>query len=232
MKEICGASAKRRPANLEWGLTMSSLYIVDVIIWLIAHIGVPITALIVTIFFVTMLVRAVTWPFRKAWSLLKPIFLFLRSFLATPDEDAPVTKIFEYGAIDRVIDGDTVVFSGRRVRILHIDAPELGQGLTGKDLIDAGEAARDMMQLYCVRREARLRIEGTDTYGRLLARVYITGEDLGLKLVRAGYAIALDDAPDDYKQAHQEAKKANRGLWGMGGFETPAAWRRAHTKAA
>lgn len=202
------------------------------IIWFVAHAGIIFMAVSVIIFFSVMLVRLITWPFRKAWSALRPVALFLRSFLATPDEDAPVTEIFEYGAIDRVIDGDTVVFSGRRVRILHIDAPELGQGLTGKDLIDAGGASRDMMQLYCVRREARLRIEGQDTYGRLLARVYITGEDIGLKLVRAGYAIALDDAPEDYKQAHQEAKKANRGLWGMGGFETPAEWRRAHTRAA
>lgn len=182
-------------------------------------------------FIAMSITRIVTWPFRKLWPVAVMIGRFIRSFFEEPKELIDVQQIFEYGAIDRVIDGDTIVFNGRRVRILHIDAPEMGQPLTDHSDIDAGGVARDMMSLFCIRRDARLRVFGNDSHGRLLARVYVGGEDLGLKLVRDGYAIVLDGAPDEYVQAEARAKSGKLGLWGMGGFELPASWRRTHPRA-
>jgi endonuclease YncB( thermonuclease family) len=124
-----------------------------------------------------------------------------------------------------VTDGDTVMIRDtdleeHAVRIVSIDAPERahrdrpGQRYSEKSRRHLAKLADD--------RRARLQTHGRDDYGRVLARVWIDGVDIGLAQVCAGYAWVyeafIDELPDADRSAYracQTTAKANRaGLWG------------------
>jgi micrococcal nuclease len=89
----------------------------------------------------------------------------------------------------RAIDGDTYECSGARIRLEHIDAPELHARCAAE--LDAARAARAFAQAALDgAREIRIEIgrRAKDRYGRTLARVVIDGRDLGELLIEAGLA--------------------------------------------
>lgn len=114
-----------------------------------------------------------------------------------------------------VIDGDTLFHDGKRIRILGIDAPE-------SDQRGGADAKNHLIRLVG---SGMLRVEpqGTDKYGRILARIMAGQIDLGQAMVAAGYALAQDRA---YKGAERGARWRKKGLWSRGGISDPAAWRR------
>jgi micrococcal nuclease len=121
--------------------------------------------------------------------------------------------------VDSVRDGDTILLEdGRRVRLVQVDAPELGVECHGD------EAARALELLLpagtAVRLERDPRLDDVDQHGRLLRYVEAEGRNVNLALVRAGAA-----APYFYRgtrgrhaealfEAAVEARRARRGLWG------------------
>jgi endonuclease YncB( thermonuclease family) len=102
-----------------------------------------------------------------------------------------------------VIDGDTVVVSGRQhVRLIGIDTPERGQ--CGYDA-----ATRSLQRLVLHQRVRLLAPPGesdTDRYRRLLRYVVVRGRDAGLAQVEAGYAVARYDSRDGYP-AHPRERR-------------------------
>jgi micrococcal nuclease len=120
--------------------------------------------------------------------------------------------------VDSVRDGDTILLDdGRRVRLVQVDAPELGVECHG----DA--AARELERLLpegtTVRLERDPRLDDRDRHDRLLRYVEADGHNVGVELVRAGAA-----APYFYRgvrgrhadvlvEAAVEAWEARRGLW-------------------
>jgi len=132
----------------------------------------------------------------------------------TPD---PARAEVEARAL-QILDGDTIVLrGGERVRYLGIDAPETGEpfALEAKDLNQALVRFRDIRLEF----DARER----DSYGRLLAHVYVETDDgwilVNLEMVRAGLARVLFIPPNNryrelYETALHEAMVARRGLWG------------------
>ena len=102
-----------------------------------------------------------------------------------------------------MIDGDTVVVSGRQhVRLIGIDTPEQGQ--CGYDA-----ATRSLQRLVLHRRVRLLAPPGesdTDRYRRLLRYVVVRGRDAGLAQVEAGYAVARYDSHDGYP-AHPRERR-------------------------
>jgi endonuclease YncB( thermonuclease family) len=126
----------------------------------------------------------------------------------------------------RVIDGDSLVIAGQRVRLFGIDAPELGQ-TCGTDW--CGKAARAEMErtigdaaVTCVER-------GSDHYGRLVAQCTALGSDLGQHMVAVGMAVAYRRYSTAYVDAENAAKAEHLGIWG-GTFEMPEDWRRTHKR--
>lgn len=128
----------------------------------------------------------------------------------------------------RVVDGDTVVVeiprppeglgSRERVRLIGVDAPELGRGSRPADAggPQSAEAARALLQgrdvLLAFDRELR------DRYGRVLAYLYAPGADcLNLRLVATGAAPALLKYPfafsSAFAAAEREARAARLGLF-------------------
>ena len=122
-------------------------------------------------------------------------------------------------AVERVVDGDTIALSsGRRVRLVQIDAPELGSGECY-----SRAASRELASLLPVGTRVRIvgdpRLDAVDRYGRRLAYVFKGRELINLTLVARGAATPwfYDGDRGRYAgtllAAARSAKAASRGLW-------------------
>ena len=145
-----------------------------------------------------------------------------------------------YEGTPRIVDGDTVVLNGRRVRLVYIDAPELGQPtqhpLFDGESQDAGAIAKAALVKMIGTRTVTATVVGKDRYDRDVARLSVPRGDkaynLGYNLGYFGFAMSSCDAPQAYKDAERDARRQRRGLWGQGGFADPASHRRQYAKAA
>ena len=139
--------------------------------------------------------------------------------LATP---APVKRSAPV-LVRAVIDGDTIdVATVGRVRLLGIDAPEMGRG--AETNAPFGREARDRLAALVLHHWVRLEQDGTelDVYARHLA--YVVREDglfVNALLVRDGLARVSARTPlrrlDELTSAERDARTFRRGMWG----ETP-----------
>lgn len=122
----------------------------------------------------------------------------------------------------RAVDGDTLRLSGTRVRLLGLDAPELGQ--TCRDAVGdewrCGGVAFARLSELLSGASVTCRPQGHDRYGRVLARCSTPSADLGSVLVGEGLAVANGD----YGPEEAAARAAHKGIW-KGTFERPASWR-------
>jgi micrococcal nuclease len=118
-----------------------------------------------------------------------------------------------------VVDGDTIALtSGRHVRLLQIDTPELGSGECY-----ARRAARDLRTLLhrgaTVELLADARLDAVDRYGRLLRYVFHQGVDINLRLVARGdatvwfYRGARGRYARQLLDAARRARAERRGIW-------------------
>ena len=122
--------------------------------------------------------------------------------------------------VTRVFDGDTVLASGiGRVRLLGIDAPEMG-GPFERPAPFAKEA-RERLASLVLNRWVRLECDGTrvDAYGRRLFYVLLeTGDFVNAVLVRSGLARVSARSSlrrlDELRHAEEEAQSRRRGMWG------------------
>ena len=119
-----------------------------------------------------------------------------------------------------VVDGDTIdVTTIGRVRLLGIDAPELGRGFDTS--APFGREAREWLTRRILHRWVRLEQEGPalDVYSRHLA--YVVTEDgvcVNTLLVREGLARVSARVPLtrllELQHAEAEAQAFRRGMWG------------------
>lgn len=131
-----------------------------------------------------------------------------------------------------VIDGDTIdVSTYGRVRLLGIDAPEIGRGFDTP--APFGREARDRLAALVLHRWVRLDQEGErlDAYNRHLA--YVMREDglfVNAALVRDGLARVSARLPlsrlAELKDAEAEAQSFRRGMWGATPQIPPASYTR------
>jgi endonuclease YncB( thermonuclease family) len=123
-----------------------------------------------------------------------------------------------------VHDGDTMTFSGERIRLRGIDAPEYAQTCR-RDGADypCGLRAREALVGFIAGRAVTCEGGERDRYDRLLA-VCRAGElDLNRALVETGWAVAYGD----YEDAERLAREQGTGIW-AGTFERPRDWRDRH----
>ena len=125
-------------------------------------------------------------------------------------------------AVERVVDGDTIVVTGRiHVRLIGIDTPESVD--PRRPVACFGKEASTFMAALLPKGTAvRLvgDVEQEDTYGRTLAYVYRREDGLfvNAELVRKGYANVLTVPPnlahtDEFEAAARVARIASIGLW-------------------
>ncbi len=158
--------------------------------------------------------RAGTWL-----GSLALVVLVLSAAFVTADSAAAPARV-ELGTVSSVTDGDTLrLRDGRRVRLLQIDAPELG---TGECYSRAARTA--LLGLAPVGSRIMLQtdpqLDRVDRYGRILRYVSRGSVNVNVALVQRGaaapyfyggergkYAARLDAAA-------RGARSAGRGLWG------------------
>lgn len=120
--------------------------------------------------------------------------------------------------VAHVNDGDTFVLStGEQVRLLGIDAPEIGE--------PGGDIAKHFLEGLVLGKKVRLEKDTTDRdkYNRLLRYVYVGDIFINAELVKRGYTIAKFYPPDEKYKANflalEALAKQNRyGLWACGVF--------------
>ena len=122
--------------------------------------------------------------------------------------------------VARVGDGDTLeLANGRHVRLVQIDAPELGSGECY-----ARESLRELESLAPPGRRVELqrdpRLDDVDQYGRLLRYVLVGQRNVNLELIRRGAATPYFHRGDEGRYADAllravaAARSAGRGMWG------------------
>lgn len=135
------------------------------------------------------------------------------------------------------VDGDTLEFDGKRVRLEGIDAPEIGQ-TCGRRLFgtwSCGRAAQRALDDLVHGRRIECESKGLDKYGRDLGICFVDGRDINAELVRQGMAWAFVQYSQSYVGAEAEARKSRAGIW-QGHAEAPwtfreQKWRTAEVKA-
>ncbi|MEA3273709.1 MAG: thermonuclease family protein [Pseudomonadota bacterium] len=165
----------------------------------------------------------------------------LAAFLAPPAAaDCPATDNARQVEVAHVIDGDTLVLaSGDRVRLLGIDAPELGRDGAPNEPY-AREARAELRRALQPNHAPALILSGSeprDRHGRRLAHLYDwKGRNLSEHLLRRGLAYQAAVPPnlrfsDCYLAAEADARGWDLGLWrlppleasrlpaGLSGFE-------------
>ena len=112
--------------------------------------------------------------------------LFLgSSYLLVDNLDGNVIKNSENIVfVSKIIDGDTIVANGEHIRLLGIDSDERGY--------DCYNGAKKQLEEWILNKEVVLEKDTTDKdqYGRLLRYVVLDGENINIKLVKNGLAVA------------------------------------------
>jgi micrococcal nuclease len=132
------------------------------------------------------------------------------------------------GMVTHVSDGDTLwvraagVPEPVKIRIEGLDAPEICQ--TYGDISRAALASLVLHQVVVVQGRRR------DSYGRVLARLSVHGDDVGSTLVAQGHAWSYHYRKDAGPYATQEAHAmaARRGLFADAGAQEPRVFRKRH----
>jgi micrococcal nuclease len=148
----------------------------------------------------------------------------------------PFGKSYDYTDIRvrRVVDGDTLELeSGERVRLIGIDTPEMHA--SRKLERDAARSHEDRSTIKKLGQRAYKFTQGLvegkrvslefdvdryDTYGRLLAYVYLKedGTFVNARIVEEGYASLMTFPPnvkyaDLFLRLYRQARENRRGLW-------------------
>jgi micrococcal nuclease len=158
-------------------------------------------------------------PAATIWFALLLLVLF-RVWSGGADS-APTAPLAEGNyAVERVIDGDTLLVQGNHtVRLMGVDTPE---SVKPEHPVERwGPEATAFTREFIAGRQVRLRFdrERVDQYGRLLAYVWVEERLLNEELVRAGFARFepqyhyAEPMKRRFRSAQDEARSAQRGIW-------------------
>lgn len=105
----------------------------------------------------------------------------LESLVVDPDRVLDERPDLSFTAVvDEVVDGDTVVAGGRRVRFAAMDAAEIGT--------EQGMRAKKFLEDIILGKEIEFKVDPNmsyDHFGRVLAVPYLDGRDLNIELLKA-----------------------------------------------
>lgn len=143
----------------------------------------------------------------------------------------PLPERAQQVAVRQVVDGDTVrLTDGRSVRLIGINAPEIGR--KGRSSEPYADAARRRLQALVKASDGKVGlvrgVEAKDKYGRTLAHLYgRTGDNLEAVLLSEGLGYRVAVAPNVrlascQHAAEQSARKARAGLWRQSPVQRPA----------
>lgn len=131
------------------------------------------------------------------------------------------------GRAVRVHDGDTLSIRCDergllKIRIANIDAPELRQA--------HGLEARQALVELSGQQRIKVQSVATDQYQRVVAKLAVGGNDLGLTLVERGLAWCGQRPAKVCVARQAAARQARLGLWSAPDAQPPWQWRRQHPR--
>lgn len=164
-----------------------------------------------------------------AWALSVVPGLVTDTLDTTVGTLIPDASAIEYGTatpahLERVVDGDTIVIrqddESLRVRIIGIDAPELGRG----EKADACYAQEATATLTAALSAGPIELVAdpsqgdTDKYGRLLRHVTVNGQSVAVTMLAAGMGHEYTYKTPyvglaDHQVAEAVAQEPGAGLW-------------------
>ena len=116
----------------------------------------------------------------------------------------------------KIVDGDTIVLNGEKIRFSGIDTPELKQTcLQGDQEVACGMSAKKLLVEKIGNNTPECISEGKDAYKRTLAECFVNGESLSKFLVRSGYAFAYRKYSTKFVKDEEFAKANKLGMWAM-----------------
>jgi len=127
----------------------------------------------------------------------------------------------------RVVDGDTIVINGDRIRLHGIDAPEQIQTcLVANIKWQCGFEATSALERLIADQEVYCAGKKRDRYKRLIAVCHAGTLNLNRQMVSEGWALAYRRYSDDYVSEEMNAQNLKRGIW-KGKFVVPWDWRKS-----
>ncbi|MFQ5646971.1 MAG: thermonuclease family protein [bacterium] len=128
----------------------------------------------------------------------------------------------------KVYDGDTILVQTREkkqnVRLYGIDAPEVKSRHMSKGQPYGNQSTRLLAELV-EGKIVKLERKATDKYGRLLAVVFLNGQDICLEMVKGGLAWRNSTR---YRSAQEKARSRYLGLWADPDPVRPRKWRKLY----
>ena len=139
------------------------------------------------------------------------------------------------GVCQQVLDGDTLVVAGRRVRLAAIDAPELQQ--RSRWGVPVGQQSAQFLRDMVLRRRLQIYPQGRGYYGRWIAMISLVGQEregaVNLQMVLAGQAFAFSPRKKPlgvFLWAQKLAQAKRRGIWRYRAVLAPWRYRRQQKK--
>jgi micrococcal nuclease len=118
--------------------------------------------------------------------------------------------------VTKVIDGDTLVCDRFKIRLNCIDAPEKPQPF--------GKAATDKLTQLALNKNVRLVSNSIDTYGRIIAEVWLNNRFINAELVRSGLAYTYGSCPTQKSVLINAEKSAIANKFGVWQSEQIKPW--------
>ncbi len=126
----------------------------------------------------------------------------------------------------KIIDGDTIIINGEKIRFFGIDAPEINQECKKKgEIIKCGLLAKKVLEDKIADNTPLCIKKGEDRYNRTVAECFINDISLSKYLVLNGYAFAYKKYSKQHVYHEKRAKILKKGLWSMK-FEYPWKYRK------
>lgn len=144
--------------------------------------------------------------------------------LGTGTEERRINRLFL-----EVVDGDTVIYRGVRMRFLGVDTPEIRNPDHGFYTDQPyGREAKNFTRMEL--KKARIvtyRADGYDIYGRLLVHLFVDRYPLSLRIVesRIGYETVTVYGDNGFPEIAERIIEASKKA-GKLPFEKPYLWRR------
>ena len=128
-----------------------------------------------------------------------------------------------------VVDGDSLLIDGRRVRLEGIDAPEYNQNCYDANgvMYKCGQKAKEALA-ETVKSGVKCQKMNTDIYQREVSICYAGKVNINQQMVRNGWAVAYTRYFPDFALDEENARKEKRGIW-KGRFMRPDLYRALET---